>query len=343
MEFSIDMLAVGNADAIIIWYKELQSDTLLFLDTGNPGDGEKIIKHYEKYIAPYIAKDTKIIILISHPHNDHLGGLTFLLNYFKSRINTIYINDPNDYLNVIQNSLINEYFNKYGSSNKTIRMIYESLRSSNEVIKLIDAYKINRSVYFSDLNLGHKYFRIKSPSMFFYTQQIQYFGDQKNLEKMAAVKYNDEEINEAVEGVKPCEIVDEINDDSSENICSSILEITDGNNWNYLFTADASVDSFISAQNSGKTFANFRIVQLPHHGSRRNINSNLIKALDPKTFWVSANGDKKHPRKAVLECIKKNLPLCKVYSTHHGGSKHINSVDSLFPKRTDYKTAESLI
>ena len=155
----------------------------------------------------------------------------------------------------------------------------------------------------------------------------------KNMISNPAIKEAESEINEVEEGFKPCAVVDEKNDTSAENLTSLIIQLTDGRNRRYLFTTDAGVDSFESAQNNGFDMTNFHIAQLPHHGSRRNINTNWLCKLNPHQYWVSAAGNKKHPRKAVIECIKKNLKDCKTYSTHKGGTKHIDSTSNVFPDR----------
>ena len=46
MDFSIDMLSVGDADAIILWLKQDGADFIIFLDGGKPGDGKEVVKHY---------------------------------------------------------------------------------------------------------------------------------------------------------------------------------------------------------------------------------------------------------------------------------------------------------
>ena len=343
MDISIDMLNVGNADAIIIWYREGNTDAVLFIDGGNEKDGEAVVKHYEAYISPYISSTSPILVINTHPHKDHIGGLQYLVNYFKNRISVFYINNPSEYLTTFNKSTIESYFTKYGAKNSTIKAIYESLNDSISLLDLIDSYGIKRSTYFSDLDLGHSLFKIKGPSMDFYTKQIQYFANSSNLEKIASSILSEDVVNDVLESVTPCKILDEKNDDNAENLSSAIIELTDSYNKNYLFTSDASVDSFISSLENGISYSNYKIVQLPHPASRRNINSNLIKLFNPNQYWVSANGDSKHPRKAVLECVKKNLPGCKIYSTHKGGTKHINSNNAMFPERPGWTTAVSLI
>ena len=68
MEFSIDMLDLGNADAIIIWIKHEGSDYVVFIDGGNPNDGTKVINHYNKYINKHVPENTPKIVISTHPH-----------------------------------------------------------------------------------------------------------------------------------------------------------------------------------------------------------------------------------------------------------------------------------
>ena len=56
-------------------------------------------------------------------------------------------------------------------------------------------------------------------------------------------------------------------------------------------------------------------MQIPHHGSRRNINPALIKVFSPTIAWVSAEGTNKHPRRAVVNAFKNGGAI--VHSTHY--------------------------
>ena len=75
MDFSIDMLSVGDADAIILWLKQDGADFIIFLDGGKPGDGNEVVKHYNTYIKPHLTAKPIMIVINSHPHRDHIGGL----------------------------------------------------------------------------------------------------------------------------------------------------------------------------------------------------------------------------------------------------------------------------
>jgi beta-lactamase superfamily II metal-dependent hydrolase len=83
-------------------------------------------------------------------------------------------------------------------------------------------------------------------------------------------------------------------------------------------------------------------MQIPHHGSRRNINERLIDYFKPTIACVSAAGNNKHPRKKVVNAFKS--VGTKVYSTHyHVAEKgHLWYDIGTVPERSDYRQAVAL-
>ncbi|AFL84629.1 putative hydrolase (metallo-beta-lactamase superfamily) [Belliella baltica DSM 15883] len=341
MDHSIDMLSLGNADCIIVWTKAEGSDFVTFIDGGNSSDSKKIIKHYEDYIKPNIPSNTPILIINTHPHSDHIGGLIDLVHYFKNQIARFYYNDPTDYIEEAKRQQIRQLNESFFYSTKRVQKLFSSLKEADNLSEVLNQYGINKLPAFSDSHLDHNLFEIVGPSKSFYLEQLAYFTNIDNLKTVGSNIQPESEINELEEGLKPCDIVDEKNDASAENLTSVLTKFIDSSGRKYLFTSDAGVDSFASSEDNGFDIRNIHICQLPHHGSRRNISANWISNFNPNQFWVSAVGNKKHPRKAVISCIKKNLPHCNTYSTHKGGTKHINTKSNLFPNR-GWGTAEPI-
>jgi beta-lactamase superfamily II metal-dependent hydrolase len=79
-------------------------------------------------------------------------------------------------------------------------------------------------------------------------------------------------------------------------------------------TADAGVQALTQAKNSYK-LAGLNWMKIPHHGSRRNVNEELIGHFKPKFAYVSAAGNNKHPRKKVVNAFKSTGT--RVFSTHY--------------------------
>jgi beta-lactamase superfamily II metal-dependent hydrolase len=81
-------------------------------------------------------------------------------------------------------------------------------------------------------------------------------------------------------------------------------------------------------------------MQIPHHGSRRNITESLIEYFCPKSAFASASGNAKHPRQEVVEAFQKVGTI--VYSTHYPHDGHLLHRHGAVPQRQGYATSEPL-
>jgi competence protein ComEC len=86
MDISIDMLSVGNADAMIVWLKTSTDTLTAVLDGGNLGDGKKVIDHLESYVLPYCPRSGPDLVVSTHPDGDHVGGLSEVVEYYRNAI-----------------------------------------------------------------------------------------------------------------------------------------------------------------------------------------------------------------------------------------------------------------
>jgi beta-lactamase superfamily II metal-dependent hydrolase len=151
--------------------------------------------------------------------------------------------------------------------------------------------------------------------------------------------FSSQNINEAAETSSPCPIVDAENNTSATNSSSVILEIKANQGKRFLFTGDAGVKAFEDVEKR-YSLANIFWLDVPHHGARRNLSSNLIDTMRPTYALISAKGgsDTKHPRKALVFCLRNHG--AKVYSTSKSGS--LNHKFGNFPKRGGYSTANEV-
>lgn len=77
--FEIDMLDVKAADAFLIHsFVEnspgLELEYVVLVDSGNEGDGEKILSHIKKYYRQQYID----LVIITHCDIDHYGGMKYL-------------------------------------------------------------------------------------------------------------------------------------------------------------------------------------------------------------------------------------------------------------------------
>src|SRR5262249_10495103 len=125
-----------------------------------------------------------------------------------------------------------------------------------------------------------------------------------------------------------------------------------GDNKRVLLTGDAGISGLTWAANyataCGLSLQQFSLVQIPHHGSRRNVGPTLLNRLlggiqpepSPIRFiaFVSAPPeDDTHPRKMVLNAFMRRGG--EVIATQGSNKIHYGG----FPKRDDYINATPLL
>lgn len=320
MDFNIDFLNVGDGDAIIIWARDAQSqsDFIFFLDGGDTGNGDKIVNHYNMWIKPNLYPKKYIGFINSHPHTDHINGLIEIVEILRSDLNFSVYNDPvecitEEHLQRIKKAYID-------GEDPDITHLYESFEQVAKLNALCKKYNIVKYKGLANANtwLNGK-FKILSPAEPFYINYVQYFTD---IDFLKSVDLSKKALSAPItteEEALPCKIVDEQSDTSPENLTSIVIELIASDGRRYLLTSDAGVEAFDYMASEGFTTENLTMVQLPHHGSRRNISSEWIKRFGANNFIASAAGNVKHPRKAVINCIKRNLKNASVYSTHQNG------------------------
>lgn len=72
-EISVHFIDVGQADSIFIDYGEVD----VLIDGGNNADGELVVNYLKS-----LGTDDIELIVATHPHEDHIGGLDTVINYF---------------------------------------------------------------------------------------------------------------------------------------------------------------------------------------------------------------------------------------------------------------------
>ncbi len=331
MDFVIDFIYVADGDGIIIWGRNPnEHDFVFFLDGGNKEYGIKIVEHYRKWIEPFLHEKRTISFINSHPHADHINGLIEIVKELGETMDYGIYNDPVKFIseelrvNIKKSAKLNE--------DKDIEHLYKSFKRVQELNELCEQYNIEKKEALSEV-INFNEIKILSPTREFYTNKVQTFT---NIDFLKRVDYSKSfaSVNESDESLKPCAIVDEKNDASPENNSATVIELKDSKDKRYLLTSDAGIEAFDDMEENGFSTEGLHFVQLPHHGSRRNISTDWIGKFAPKMFIISAEGNKKHPRRAVLSCIKKNLPDCKSYSTHKNKATISYSTNKeVFPNR----------
>lgn len=346
IDYQIEMLSVGAADAFIIHFTTEEFSYNVLVDAGNYSDGNKIASHMAKWYPDEVVD----LAIVTHPDKDHFGGFVRLLEKIKDDdddkvdILEFWVNDP-------ENGHVDKdevkWITKQGTVNVKARSVFD-LDNHDNLIDLIDELGIPRYEKFADSHKeGNTFvpnadgvfscFYIIGPTKEYYESLIPDFrNDELNFfDKEDDTNYD--ENNDKGSTASLSKTLDEAKEDTSAHNQSSLIFVFQPSaTMKYLFMGDAGVKAFSSMLNSGRTFAqNVSWLKVPHHGSKHNLNSAVIKHINPNVAYISTEKVGKYLNMCVVNAFKKIGT--NVYSTH------INKADFLHNgEREGYSTAKPL-
>lgn len=333
MPFEIDVLNVGNADAIILRYiDDIQQEHVVLIDAGNVGDGKKIINH----INEYTDKKSIDLAILTHPDDDHIGGFFEIVE--NVHIERFWIHDPAK--NLTTTKLMLE-FQGGVYFEKSIHNLFESLTDAKNLLREIDKKGIKRDVQpfagISAMDMGIP-LTVVGPSKDHYQKLLRGFrGIDKLAESLVnrSIKNTQELIQKADEINQQFRIF-KTNDYSKENNSSVVLLFEPTPGKKFLFCADAGPSSLKLAMKDFK-LENLKWLKVPHHGSKYNLTEELIDKLDPDFAFISCAADHQYPDREIVGYLSTNG--CKVFATCQSGNLQFNSG---MPNRNAYSKATPL-
>lgn len=321
MHFVIDVLSLDKADASIIWARDNTRDYIVFLDAGKKGDAGLVLDHFNACIKDALGPSPYLIAVNTHMHSDHLGGMEQLVTQLHqqgNKVETVYFNNPvgpqgSQLLLEKVRGKTRYFFTKFRLWGRA-QFLAESLKQASSLELTLQQLGIaHRSALAGTaLLLGpHQgYLRIMGPSPVFYKQMMEAAG-----REMAWSILPSELLAETAAESDPCRAIASRQDPSHDNKASVVLELVTESGIKCLFTADASEPSFDSIEQRGHQLSHYHLVQLPHHGSRYNMNAARMQKFGADRFWVAAPNDGMHPGPDLLRCLEQTVPGCAIYST----------------------------
>jgi beta-lactamase superfamily II metal-dependent hydrolase len=333
----VDMLNLGNADSILVtkWCAGVASRILI--DGGNTSDAEKVLEFLGGRGIKYLNH-----IVCSHPHDDHAGGLLGVVKSPNIDFGQAWVHLP--WKHIDQTTLATTLNRSEAVAKRVVTIIRASVQSSRDLVNAIVARGKPIAEPFQGMSIGFLF--VCGPSLQFYEQLLKDFTDFEKLKAMeqSMVAHDAqnlvETLFETTAFAKQAEAAESglgKAPTEPENNSSTILYAKHAEDA-LLFTADAGIEALAAARQAYK-LESVNWMQIPHHGSRRNVNEDLISYFKPKTAFVSADGTKKHPRRAVVNAFK--AVGTQVFSTHYlppnGGNKWFSL--GTVPGRSDYSPA----
>jgi beta-lactamase superfamily II metal-dependent hydrolase len=312
MAYEIDYIPVGDGekggDAIVLRFGNIagprEQQSIVVIDGGNKESGELLVKHIREV---YGTNEVNIVIS-SHPDQDHSSGLSVVLENMK--VNGLLMHKPWEHGDEIKSFFKDGRITASGLEDK----IEKSLQNASDLEAIAKQKGVPIYEPFQGMNLNN-ILHILGPSKDYYENLLPHLKDMPTpkpfLGIFAPVIKTAEE---AVRWIEDNMNVDLLTDDddatsASNNTSTIILFNLDG--YKLLFTGDAGKTALLNAiaYADGLTISlsDLHFLDVPHHGSKRNINSKILKKIKANSAFISApkNSDK-HPAKKVTNALQKH-------------------------------------
>jgi len=343
MGYEIDFLPVGDGekggDAIVLRIGDLhgkrENQNVIVIDGGTKESGKQIIEHIKKYYNTDVV-DT---VICSHLHSDHASGLTEVLENLK--VNKLLMHLPWEHSDDIKNMFTDGRLTAKGLNEKmeksltSIKNLEELAQEKNiPIIEPFAGLSIHEDGTLTVIGPSEDYYKELLANCEFLPKVREEFSI---LEK--AKDFGQKIINWISETIDMAtETLDDSGETSCENNTSTII-LFKSDDKRALFTGDAGIPALTKAiehaSSVGVDLNNLDFLDVPHHGSKRNIGKTLLNYLMPKMSFISApvKGDPKHPSRKVINALKRRKS--SVVATKGKKIWHFNNA----PVRSDYGPA----
>lgn len=316
--FEIDFLDVESSksgDAITLRYTDNGIQFVHVVDAGFQDTGESVVGHIRKYYDNPVFIDH---VVCSHPDGDHAGGLRTVLEEFP--VGTLWMLRPWLYADILI-----EQFTRFTSVSNLIRRLKDTYPNIAALEEIAQDKNIPIKEPFQDAYIGP--FLVLSPTLPQYLglvvesdktpeskQEQAQFG--LGISKLAQVLQEVKAVVRAAWGVESFSS----ESPSAENEMS-VVQYANLCGQRILLTADAGPRALQEAadylEDKGVSLPGIDRFQVPHHGSRRNVNTEILDRWLGKrqtehlgegkeyftAFISSAKKDEHHPKKAVVRAM----------------------------------------
>ena len=347
MGYEIDVIGVGkeskSGDAIAVRWGNLDGSRneqkVVLIDGGFQETGQDVVDHIKDHYGTTLVD----AVVSTHPDQDHVNGLHVVLD--ELTVEELWIHKPWEH----NQGLAEKFLDGRVTDESIGRRLKESLDSASDLVAKAESKNIHLVEPFSGISLyNQEEFRVLGPTHQFYESLIPEFDGMPQAKATIATLLAEisGSVARAMKRFTSKWGVDALDDEdttSAKNNSSAITLLTVDGRY-LLFTGDAGITALSHAADQLDTIRNgvaLRFIQIPHHGSRRNVGPAILNRLigEPVKEGEKRNmsavastakkGEPKHPRKAVMNAF-----------THRGVSAKATRGDTIrhhhdAPKRED--------
>ena len=321
LAYEIDFLRAGdgNGDAIVMrWAADKFSNFFInVIDGGFSDTGDQIIDHIGQHFSP----DAVIAnVVLTHADNDHACGLIKVLEHERFTVNGLWMNRPWDYVDYV----LDKFHGLY-TREGLIKKMREMHPNLVELERIANAKGIQIYAPLQGAEIGP--FKVLAPSRERYIRLIPDFDKipQSYAEAATLGSLLGDAIRAVTEAVKErldLETLDEVPPATSASNESSVVQMATFGDKRILLTADVGPEGMNEAAEFAQSLSFFiqpTLVQIPHHGSRRNVTPSVLNrwlgtypAQNVGSAVASVGKDQwRYPRKKVSNAFtRRGYSVC---------------------------------
>jgi len=328
MNYEIEFLPVGNGeksgDAILVRYGEENDYKIMVVDGGGKESGQALVDH----IKNYYKTDYVDYVVNTHPDQDHASGLSVVLE--KLKVGELWIYRP--WRNT---EFMTDFFKDGRITEKSLKERFQkAFKYSFELEKIAEEKGIEIHEPYRDSKIGD--FSVLSPSIEWYLDLL--LESKKTPE--VQIGFEDDSLFDSlierasifIEETLTLETLKEDGQTSADNE-SSVILYANFNGDGILLTGDSGIRALNKAYDYKPQISdNLKFVQVPHHGSRRNVSPSILdkilgdkrQSINKRAFVSASKESTKHPRPIVVNAFIRRG--CKVCSTEGNTIRHYHGM-----------------
>lgn len=353
MGFEIDFLPVGTkskgGDAIALRYGNLygsrDEQTVIIIDGGYTDEGINLVEH----IKTHFNTERVDIVVSTHPDNDHITGLGIVLEELE--VGQLLMHQPRNHSSAIKLAQTLGY----GALTLSDKL-RKSLTRAADLEEIANHRGVPIVEPFEGVQTPDGIFRILGPTQNYYEQLLTEMitgapGESRGLSALQNLFLNGTTLSKRLtQETHEVETISDSVDTTPQNNSSAICLLSVAGR-KLLFTGDAGIPALTRAtvllEAEGFKPGDLSFIQVPHHGSRRNVGPTILgrllgvkgQTITHSTAYVSApseNPEHKHPAKKVVNAFTR-----RGYAVHatQGNTQHhyLNA-----PDRSGYSRSSPL-
>lgn len=327
-KYTVHFLTVDDADAIFLTYQANAGAHryVILVDAGNVSNYSTI----KSYLTENIKTNTIDLAVCTHPDKDHKGGFFNLIQDEEIMIKKFWIKNPMDVISAVDFARMRQ---KESREEACLRVFNHPADNSLNLIRLAQERHVLQANVKQGIQFGDVPLWVIGPSDKLYREAA--IGMVSNFAELVDApnlqKYNElEEIDEK----SAVNTINEKKEESYTNMSSLVLFFKPTEKFSIILAGDASCASLLEIEEKYGETINGSILKVPHHGSKRNMNTDLIDALRPRASIISAAGNEKHPNSNLVYYLSK---YGNVYSTHKSRNLYYTNEEKITHPATPLK------